>query len=386
MSLIAHLFGIAAVIGLGEVVAGYVLVRRFIRRAPHRAMARPPLSVLKPLAGDEPCLEEALASFCRQGYPEFQIVLGVTDAGDAALPVARRIAARFSAADITVVVGGAPFSMNRKVGNLIAMLPAAKHEHLVIADADVHAPPGYLDAVAAAFEEPSVGLVTALYSGLPGAPGWPARLGASQITHGFLPDALLGRAVGRQDAFGATLALTRETLARSGGLAALQSELADDAVLGRRVRTLGLAVGLAATVPATTVPEQTLTALFRHELRWARTIRSLAPAGFALSALRYPLAIALAAVVVSAAAPWSIGLFLIAWAVRSAAARGIDRMLGVPSALPGLLLPLRDLFSVAVLLASYAGRRVEWRGLMLRAGRPGGGSLSHAPQKGLPGR
>ncbi len=390
MSLVARLLGLLAIIGLAEVLAGYFLVRRFARRRlgppGPRPNARPPFSVLKPLAGDEPLLEEALASLCEQDYPGFQIVLGATDAGDSALPVARRIAARFPGADIAVVAGGASSSPNRKIGNLISMLPAAKYDHLVIADADVHAPAGYLDALAAALEAPSTGLVTTLYTGLPGVPGWPARLGASQITHGFLPDALIARALGRQDALGATLALTRETLARSGGFSALQSELADDAVLGRRVLALGLAVSLAATVPATTVPEQTFSALFRHEVRWGRTIRLLAPAGFALSALRYPLAIALAALAASAAAPWSIGLFLIAWATRAAIARGIDRALGLVPVLPVWLVPLRDLYSFAVLLVSYAGRRVEWRGLMLRAGRPGGGSLSHAPQKGLPGR
>ena len=390
MSVVAHLLGLLALIGLAEILAGCFLVRRFARRSlgpsARRPKLRPPLSVLKPLAGDEPLLEEALASLCRQDYPAFQIVLGATDPADSALPVARRIAARFPAVEIAIVAGGAPPSPNRKVGNLIAMFPAARHDHLVIADSDVHAPPGYLEALAAAFEVPSTGLVTTLYTGRPGVPGWPARLGASQITHGFLPDALIARAFGRRDALGATLALTRETLARAGGLSALQSELADDAVLGRRVLALGLAVRLAGTVPATTVPERDFAALFRHEIRWGRTLRALAPVGYALSALRYPLPFALAALLVSAAAPWSIVLFLLAWAIRAAAARGIDRVLGLPSVLPVWLIPFRDLLSIAVLLVSHAGKRVEWRGLMLHAGRPGGGTLSHAPQKGLPGR
>ncbi|MDA8052164.1 MAG: bacteriohopanetetrol glucosamine biosynthesis glycosyltransferase HpnI [Rhodospirillales bacterium] len=387
MSLFARLLGLLALLGLAEVLAGLLLVRRFTRRPPPPRSSRPPLSVLKPLAGDEPLLEEALASLCQQDYSEFQIVLGAADPADPALAVARRVAARFPVSDITVL-DGAPLSahhpppLNRKVANLIAMLPVAKHGVLVIADADVHAPPGYLDALAAVLEEPETGLVTTLYTGRPGVPGWPARLGASQITHGFLPDALIARALGRQDALGATVALSRVVLARSGGFEALADELADDAVLGRRVASLGLAVRLAATVPATTVPERSLGALFRHELRWARTIRALAPAGFSLSALRYPLAWALAALVASGFAPWSAGLFLLAWTCRVVAARGIDRALGLPPVLPAWLIPFRDLFSFSVLLASHAGRRVEWRGLMLRAGRPGGGRRSHAPERG----
>lgn len=386
MRLLAWLCGLCALIGLAEVVAGALLVRRFSRQARSHSSSPPPLSVLKPLAGDEPLLEEALASLCRQDYPEFQIILGAADPADPALAVAQRIVARFPGRDIAVVAGGAPRTVNRKVGNLIAMLRVARHDVVVIADADVHAPPGYLDALAAALDQPRTGLVTTLYSGRPGAPGWPARLGASQITHGFLPDALIARALGREDALGATLAVSRAVLARAGGFEALAAEIADDAVLGRRVAALGLAVRLAATVPATTVPERTLRALFRHELRWARTVRTLAPAGFAASALRYPLPWALAALAASGVASWSAGLFLLAWAGRAAAARGIDRVLGLAPVLPAWLIPFRDLFSCWVLLASYAGNRVEWRGLVLRAGRPGGGRLADVHERGSPGR
>ncbi|MGH7103083.1 MAG: bacteriohopanetetrol glucosamine biosynthesis glycosyltransferase HpnI [Acetobacteraceae bacterium] len=390
MSVLALVAGALAVVGIGEVLTGWFLVRRFARHGRKGPGRRPPISVLKPLAGAEPELEEALASLCRQDYPEFQVVLGAADPSDPALAIARRVAARFPLTDITIVSGGvsgasAP-TANRKIGNLIAMLPAARHDLLVIADADVHAPQGYLEALAAALEAPSTGLATTLYWGRPGVAGWPARFGASQITHGFLPDALIGRALGREDALGATLALSRATLKRAGGLAPLAAELADDAVLGRRVASLGLAVRLAATVPATTVSERSFGALFRHELRWARTIRGLAPFGFAFSALRYPLAFALAAVALSGLALWSAALFFAAWAARAAAARGIDRTLGLAPVLPVWLIPLRDWFSLSVLLASFAGRRVEWRGLVLSPGRPGGGSLSHAPERGFSGR
>lgn len=386
VSVIALVAGALALIGIGEVLAGALLVRRFARRGKTGPGRRPPISVLKPLAGAEPELEEALASLCRQDYPEFQVVLGAVDPADPALAIARRVAARFPMTDITIVSGGSAPTANRKIGNLISMLPAARHDLLVIADADVHAPEGYLEALAAALETPSTGLATTLYTGRPGVAGWPARFGASQITHGFLPDALIGRALGREDALGATLALSRATLERAGGLAPLAAELADDAVLGRRVAALGLAVRLAATVPATTVSERSFGALFRHELRWARTIRGLAPLGFAFSALRYPLAFALAAVALSGLTLWSAALFVAAWAARAAAARGIDRALGLAPVLPVWLIPLRDWFSLSVLLASFAGRRVEWRGLILSPGRPGGGSLSHAPERGFSGR
>ncbi len=382
MGVLAAIFGLIAVAGILDTLAGLLLVRRNARQAPARPRRRPPISVLKPLAGDEPLLEEALASLCRQDYPEFQIVCGAADAADPGLAVARRLAARFPDREITPVAGPGPPGANRKVANLITMLPAARHGILVIADADVHAPPGYLDAIAAALETPGTGLATTLYTGRPGVAGWPARLGASGITHGFLPAALLARALGRQDALGATLALPRDVLARAGGFEALLDELADDAVLGRGVASLGLKVRLAATIPATTVPERGFGALFRHELRWARTMRSLSPKGYAASALGYPIPWALAALAASAAAPWSVTLLLLTWAARATAARGIDRALGLAPVLPPWLVPARDIFSLAVLLVSYTGARVEWRGAVLRAGRPGSGTSSRAPRRG----
>jgi ceramide glucosyltransferase len=296
----------------------------------------------------------------------------------------RRLQAAFPLLDIALVVDPALHGANRKIGNLINMLPAARHDVLVIADSDLHVRPDYLDRLIAALQQPKIGLVTTLYAGLPAVSKLPARLGATQITHGFLPGALLSRALGRQDCLGATMCLRRHDLAHIGGFQALVDHLADDNVLGRRVAALGLRVALAATVPLTTVPEATVRALFRHELRWARTIRALEPAGFAASVLQYPMAWALLTVLLSGAALWSIALFLVAWVLRAVAALGVDRALAplwveehgsddavaLAFSCPVWLLPLRDLLSVAVMLASYGGRHVEWRGHGLHADTP----------------
>ena len=195
-------------------------------------------------------------------------------------------------ADIDLVVDAAEHGTNPKVGNLINMLPSALHDILVIADSDVHARPDYLRHLAAALARPGVGLVTTLYSGLPAIPCVASLLGATQITHGFLPGALLGRALGRHDCLGATMCLNRETLSQIGGLEALRDHLADDNVLGRLVLAEGLDVVLADTIVATTVAERRISALWRHELRWARTIRTLEPVAFAASVLQYPLFLA----------------------------------------------------------------------------------------------
>lgn len=327
---------------------------------------------MKPLYGDEALLEAALASNCAQDYPDLQIVFGVKSPDDPALAVVERLRMRFPERDIAVVVNPAEHGDNRKIGNLINMLPVAKHDLLIIADSDVHVAPDYLDTVVASLAKPGVGLVTTLYAGLPSGSTLAGRLGATAITHGFLPGALLARDLGRQDCLGATMALRRATLQSIGGLEALVDHLGDDQLLGRLVQRLGLRVHLAGTVTATTVPETDLPALLRHELRWARTILSFVPVEFAASALQYPIAWALAAVVLSGAAGWTFLAFLAAWFGRALVARGLDARLGLAqfglaSPAPIWLLPLRDLLSIAVLVASYAGDRVEWRGNTLHA-------------------
>jgi ceramide glucosyltransferase len=380
MVVLAWIAAACCCIGLAQALVAARLVARFARKERIAPASRPPVTVLKPLYGDEPLLEQALASICQQDYPQWQVVFGVQKDSDPAVAVVGRLRARFPDCDIALVIDPTLHGENRKVGNLINMLPAARHDVLVIADSDVHVRPDYLDRLVSALVRPGVGLVTTLYVGLPASRRLPALLGATQITHGFLPGAVLARTLGRQDCLGATMCLRREDLARCGGLHGLVDHLADDAVLGHRIAALGQTVVLADTVLLTTVPEETMRALFRHELRWARTIRALEPAGFAASILQYPLAWALLAVALASGAPWALGVFVLAWIARAAAAGMIDRALvpqwfGEALAAPAFrcpvwLLPGRDLLSVIVMLASYGGRRVEWRGYGLLADTP----------------
>ena len=374
--ILALLSDLCALLGAAQALAGWHLSARFAACLSPRSVPapahRPPITVLKPLHGDEPLLEAALATLCRQDYPAYEVVFGVQDPADPAIAVVRRLQARFPGRRLRLVIDPTPHGANRKVANLINMLPTARHAVLAIADSDLHVAPDWLDRLAAALEPPDVGLVTTLYAGLPARPRLIERLGAEQITHVFLPGALLARRLGRQDCLGATMLLRRATLERIGGLAALVDHLADDNVLGQKVRALGLRVALAGTVPLTTVPEATPAALWRHELRWARTIRALAPAAFAASALQYPIVWALAALALAGGASWAWGVLALVWGARAAAGRGIDRALrrgGVALAfpLPLWFLPARELISVAVLLAAFAGNQVEWRGQTLFA-------------------
>ena len=349
--------------------AGWV-TRRFAARAPRRIGQLPPASILKPLCGEDPDLYENLASFCRQDYPAFQIVFGVQDPADPAIAVVRHLMAEFPARDLTLVVERRHDGGNLKVANLQNMLPAARHEIIVIADSDMRVSQGYLAAVTAPLLDPATGLVTCLYRGVPDAGGW-SRLGAVHINHGFLPQALVAETLGASGGcFGATIALHRDTLAAIGGFAAIADRLADDHALGAGVRRLGRAVVLSPHIVDNIIAEHSLVALFRHELRWARTIRAVAPAGFLGSVVTQPMVLALAALALGMQPVAAPAMLLASLLCRGIMARMVDHALGLPRT-PLWLLPGRDLLSFAVFVASFFTRKVAWRDRIFRIGRNG---------------
>jgi ceramide glucosyltransferase len=354
-------------------------VAKFARRPVHRAATQPPVSILKPLHGKDPALSENLRSFLQQDYPTFQLVCGVADAGDPAAAVVRQLINEFPHRDIALVVKAAQRGTNLKIGNLRNMLPAAQHDLLVLADSDMRVGRGYLGAVTAPLRPgAATGLVSCLYRGVSAGGFW-SDLASLHINHGFLPQALVGESLGQgAGCFGATIALDRATLSAVGGFEALADTLADDHALGQAVRRLGRRVELSPYLVDDIVAEESFLGLFRHELRWARTIRLVAAAGFAGSVVTYPVPLALLALCLGAVPQAAAAMLLLALLVRGVTARRIDRALRLETA-PLWLLPLRDLLSFGVFVASFLGRSVAWRGRRFRIGPEG--QLIIVPEK-----
>jgi ceramide glucosyltransferase len=367
---LAILAGVLTLCGIGYLIASLIGLRRFIRLRDPILADLPPVTVLKPLHGAEPHLYENLASFCRQTYPSFQIVFGIRRSHDPAIGIVRRLQADFPDLDLVLVLDPAVHGTNYKISNLMNMLSAAKHEILVIADSDMAVTPDYLSVIASALKDPAVGLATCLYAGQPMEGLW-SKLGAAHINHGFFPSVLVGRVVnGRAGCFGATMALRRADLEAIGGFHALRNLLADDYFLGAKVQALGKTLHLTGMVVDDYVFEPSLRKLFLHELRWARTIRSIAPVDFAGTLVTHPLAWSFAALALSLGEAWAIGLCAAAFAVRIMTIRVFDHTLGTPRT-PTYLIPIRDLLSFVVLAAAYSGRTVAWRDRWFRVDADG---------------
>jgi ceramide glucosyltransferase len=354
-----------------QVLAGARL-GAFARRPAPELGAWPAVTVLKPLHGAEPGLADALSSVMDQDYPgQVQIVFGVQDAADPAVGVVETLRAARPALDAVVVADSSAHGANHKVANLINMWGHARRDVVVLADSDIAVAPDYLRQVVGALQAPGVGVVTCPYRG-EGVAGFWSRLAAMGLTYQFLPSVAVGVTLGlATPCMGSTIALTRETLGRIGGFEAFADQLADDYAIGAAVRALGLKSVVAPVIVVHQSAEGSLGELIRHELRWARTIKGVDPAGFAGSGVMHAIPLALIGVILLAAAPASLAVLAAALICRFWMMSRADKAAGAPrGAWP--LAPLRDILSLAVFLGAFFGRAVDWRGVRYRVDRQGG--------------
>jgi ceramide glucosyltransferase len=352
------------------------LIRVALFRLPEKADGTftPPVTLLKPVCGlePEPALFDCLRSFCEQDYPTYQVVFGVRDAADPAIPVIERLLRELPHLDATLVIDGRIYGANRKLSNLTNMFGAARHDILISADADGHVEPGYLRAVVAPFANPSVGAVTCLYKGRPREGVW-SFLGAAFMNDWFLPSVLIALSMDKlRFLFGNTMAIRRDLLEQIGGFRGLTTYLADDYLIGRRVSALGFEVRLASCVVETIVSEPRLGKLFRHELRWGRTFRTVQPVGWYLSIVTDTTVLALLFLLASGASALALGLLGAAIVFRLGLHAMVRRRFEITGPDRLWLVPARDLLSFAVRIVSFFGRSLEWKNerfVVVSAGR-----------------
>ena len=364
-----------AVVGSVYLAVAAIMVGRFARRrASTRPMSAPGVTVLKPLHGDEPGLLDNLVSFCAQEYSgRIQIVFGVQNANDEAVAVVERLRKVQAARDLDLVVDLALHGMNRKVSNLVNMAPRIQHDVVVIADSDMRVDRDYMSRVVAALQAPGVGAVTCLYYGAPLTGIW-ARLAALAINAQFLPSVVVGLTLGlARPCFGSTIALRNETLAEIGGFANFADCLADDYAIGKAVRAHGHEVSIPPFAIAHMCTQMSAGELWQHELRWARTVRSIDRPGYAGSIVSHAFPWALIAIfagIGSAALLPAVGVAVASIACRMALLREVERAFGLPPQAYWLV-PACDLLSFAVFAFSFLGWDVSWKGRRYRmvAGR-----------------
>jgi ceramide glucosyltransferase len=366
--LVEYLSAVGAACAIAYYVIGIWSARSFRRDVrEHKLGAKfsPPISILKPLRGIDPEIYESLRSHCRQNYPEYEIIFGVSDPKDPAVPLVHRLQAEFPESRIQLIVCEKKLGVNTKVSNLVQMLIVARYDHLIVNDGDIRVPSNYLERVVSPLADTQVGLVTCLYRGI-AASTLGSRLEALGISTDFAPGVLTARTLegGIRFGLGSTLCFRRADLKAIGGFESFADYLADDYEIGRRLFAHGLSVQLSPIVVETFLPRYSFGEFVDHQLRWARTIRDARNAGYLGLIFTFGLPWSLLALIASRGAAWAWGLLALTLAVRMLLALEVGVRVMNDGQVKQLLwlLPVRDLVGVLTWAASFFGSTVVWRG------------------------
>jgi len=328
---------------------------------PQAAGAAPAVTILKPLHGDEAGLYDNLVSFCEQDYSgAVQIVFGVENPNDPAIAVVERLRVAYPGKVLELVVEPRAVGSNPKVANLINMSGRIAHDVIVLADSDIRVRRDYLSRLVGALERQSGGAVSCPYYGISTGSLW-SHLAQLTIDSHFLPGVVVGaRLKLSKPCLGSTIALRRSSLSAIGGFEPLADCLADDYVLGELLREQGEPVSVLPFAVGHVCAESSIVELWRHELRWALTIRTVDPLGYLGWTVTHAFPLALIAWLLGGGWP-AVGLAVAALACRAVLIFATERGYGLPPH-PYWLIPVRDLLSFAVFVAGFVARDVSWRG------------------------
>ena len=341
------------------------LLAVLLRKAPpRRAGFTPFVSVLKPVRGLSGGFAEAIRSNATQRYPRFELLFGFANPRDAARPAVEQLAREYGHVGL---VESTTRAANGKVGTLIDLGRSARGEVVVVSDSDITVPQGYLERVVAPLSDPAVGLVTCAYRAQ--SEDWAGRFEALGVATDFGPSTLLAPFVGVDEfGLGATLAFRRADLERIGGFEAVADYLADDYQIGHKIHALGLKCVLSEVIVETHLAGETWGKVWRHQVRWSRTIRVSRFGGYL--GLPATFATVWALVALLAGYPLTAGAILASRLLMAVGAGWIG--LGSRDALVLLwLVPLRDVFSAVVWAVGLFGAHVDWGGRKFHLDRDG---------------
>ncbi|HZT71693.1 MAG TPA: bacteriohopanetetrol glucosamine biosynthesis glycosyltransferase HpnI [Terriglobia bacterium] len=365
---------LASTIYLGMTIVAASRFRASAERESRQAEARaslPPVTVLKPLHGMEPLLEECLEGFFRQDYPIYELLFSARTAADPALDIVESLKKKYPRISARIVLSGEPKYASAKVYAMEKMLPLASHSILVISDSDVRVTPGYLRHVVYPMLNENVGMVTCLYRGVPTGGIWSLleALGMSiEMSSGVLVADLLE---GMRFALGPTMVIRRNVLESWGGFRALAEHLDDDFAMGAMTYASGKKVVLSHHVIEHVALSRTGRQSVLHQLRWMMSSRFSRPKGHIGTGLTFAMPFGLIGLVAGwMAGNWPLGLALLGLAYANRVVQALVVGWGVTrdkrSALYCWLYPLRDLEGFFLWCGSFFGSEIVWRGERFR--------------------
>jgi len=375
--LLNSIFAGLAVLSLAIGLWQYAAARKFPlhQRIADPAFA-PAVSILKPLKGCDATTAESLQSWLNQDYTgPVQILFGVAHADDSVCHVVRELLQKNPNVDAQLVICGEVLGANSKVSKLIQLERAAKHDLVLSCDADVRAPRDFLINFVAPLRDPEIALVNCFYR-LANPATVAMQWEAVAINVDFWSHVLQARTMGPLDfALGAAILARRKSLEAIGGYPAFANSLADDYQIGNRVVKNGGKIALCPVVVECWDTPVNWRAVWKHQLRWGRTIRVSRPVAYFFSILSnatlWPLLWLIVALVTTKTfcAPLAAIAFVL---IRIALAQSLQRrFLQSSQTTPFWLVPVKDLLQTVIWAAAFCGNTIEWRGQKMRLRRNG---------------
>ena len=323
----------------------------------------PPVSNLKPIRGLDPDAYENFASFCKQDYPDYELLFCVGEEDDPSVPILQKLARDFPERRIRVLIGSGGTGSNNKVVKLARLVSEAQHDIVVISDSDVRVRPDYLRTVVAPLADPKVGAVTCFY-----VPIEDKTFTDSLQTIGMFSDFYAGILVARQldgvkFALGPTIATTRSGLAGFGGYEAIENRPADDLLVGRLIAEQGYEVELLPYTILTVADYGSMRDLLHKRLRWIVVMRHLRPWGHFGLVLTQGLPWSLTAIAMHPSGGVAFGYLGAYFFLRFA----MTWMVGIWGLKHDVLwrklalIPMWDALAFGIWLTSFARNSIRWR-------------------------
>jgi ceramide glucosyltransferase len=342
----------------------------------------PAVSLLKPLHGTEPGMEQNLETFFEQKYPgEWELLFCARHETDEGLRLAQAVGARYPGVNVKYVTCGEPMPKfhNAKVYSLEKLDSVARFDRYITSDADVRVEKDYILRLVQNLKDPSRALASCVYIGTAyggGRANFASKLDAVgksvEMTSGVLVADMIE---GTRFALGGTMVLPRKSFQDVGGFGELGQFYADDFELGNRLAKQGAQVKMATHIIKLMVQDQPFWLSFRNQLRWMQSTRRSRPWGHFGTGLTFAMPFGLLGLLwgIATGRPlaglaWLGAMVLNRW-LQAAFILGV---LGDPDWWRNVAIyPLRDLLGSVLWLGSYGGERFYYRGKIYKL-KPGG--------------
>ena len=347
----------------------YSVVRLRIRSVPP-VREWPPISILKPLKGNDPGLYENLQSFMVLDYPEYEVIFSVADENDPGLPVVRKLIADYAGSRVktSLIVGQDVVGLNPKVNNLSRPLAQARYDGVLISDSHIRVRPGYLREIAAEIL-PNTGIVTSVVAGS-GGRYLGGRLEELHMNSYYARWMLYSRSVGTPFVLGASIYFSKERAEIFGGLRAVANHINEDYILGRKMRHAKYKIELLTTPITQHIGERTFAQFWNRHVRWGVIQKYTAPEVFLLEPLQFmPVLATIAALIFNHFnLPWyegALGTLGLWWVMDYLVITSVGGRMN------SLIWALRELCAVGIFIHALFTTQVSWRGNLLRVARHG---------------